>query len=120
MATGFASGKHALGFCDRCGWKYPLKELKREDEQTNLRVCTTCFEEEHPQLDLDKILKTDSQAIQNARPDLSFYALGNEGAGGSRMIQWGWNPIGGSSQGALTPNDLVCSPEVGTVRVVTT
>jgi hypothetical protein len=38
------------------------------------------------------------------------------------MIQWGWNPVGGSSSfdAVLTPNTLVPTGEVGTVTVVTT
>jgi hypothetical protein len=42
--------------------------------------------------------------------------------GGSRDIQWGWNPVGGSKffDDSLTPNTLVCQTELGTVAVVTT
>jgi len=48
-------------------------------------------------------------------------AAGNV-TGGSRDIQWGWNPVGGSKffDDALTPNTLVAIAEVGTVTVVTT
>ena len=42
--------------------------------------------------------------------------------GGSRIIQWGWNPVGGASESdaGLTPNDLAPSMYVGTVTVTTT
>jgi hypothetical protein len=42
--------------------------------------------------------------------------------GGSRIIQWGWNPVGGSRffDAALTPNNLVLSVQLGTVSVSTT
>jgi hypothetical protein len=42
--------------------------------------------------------------------------------GGSREIQWGWNPVGGASNfdDVLTPNYLVLNVEVGTVTVTTT
>jgi hypothetical protein len=42
--------------------------------------------------------------------------------GGSRVFQWGWNPVGGSSgfDAPLTPNYLVAATFVGTVTVTTT
>jgi hypothetical protein len=42
--------------------------------------------------------------------------------GGSRIFQWGWNPVGGASffDTALTPNNLVLTVQLGTVTVVTT
>jgi len=42
--------------------------------------------------------------------------------GGSRDIQWGWNPVGGSRayDDLLTPNYLALSAQVGTVSVTTT
>ena len=40
--------------------------------------------------------------------------------GGSREIQWGWNPVGGARDDGLTPNVLVLQGQIGTVTVVTT
>ena len=42
--------------------------------------------------------------------------------GGSRVFQWGWNPVGGARgpDDGLTPNYLVLNIEIGTVTVVTT
>jgi hypothetical protein len=42
--------------------------------------------------------------------------------GGSRIFQWGWNPVGGSSSfdALLTPNVLALLVQIGTVTVVTT
>jgi hypothetical protein len=42
--------------------------------------------------------------------------------GGSRNIQWGWNPVGGASffDDALTPNYLALAVEIGTVSILTT
>ena len=39
--------------------------------------------------------------------------------GGSRDIQWGWNPVGGASffDVALTPNYLVATTNVGIVSI---
>jgi hypothetical protein len=60
----------------------------------------------------------DPQAVRNPRPDNSYYA--NTGDGGSRVFQWGWNPVGGASgiDSGLTPNDLIGVGQVGTVTVV--
>jgi hypothetical protein len=43
-------------------------------------------------------------------------------SGGSRVFQWGWNPVGGSSffDAALTPNNLALSVQLGTVTISTT
>jgi hypothetical protein len=40
-------------------------------------------------------------------------------SGGSRVFQWGYNPVGGASSfdAALTPNDLVGISELGSVTV---
>ena len=39
--------------------------------------------------------------------------------GGSRDIQWGWNPVGGSRlfDAGLTPNYLALAAQVGTVTI---
>ena len=41
---------------------------------------------------------------------------------GSRIFQWGWNPVGGSAawDAGVTPNNLVLAISLGTVTVVTT
>ena len=71
-------------------------------------------------------LVDDPQALRNPRPD-STYRIAGTGpdgftTGGSRVIQWGWNPVGGAAffDAALTPNDLVSTVQIGTVEVVTT
>jgi|TARA_R110000751_G_scaffold228294_1_gene329932 hypothetical protein len=65
----FATGKFALGICDRCGFQYPLSELTKE--WTGLMVCKEeCFERKHPQL-FPIRLTTDPEALRNARPDRS-------------------------------------------------
>jgi hypothetical protein len=52
---------------------------------------------------------------------LSYYEVGNDGATGSREIQWGWAPVGGAraDDAGLTPNDLAPIGQIGTVTVVT-
>jgi hypothetical protein len=65
----------------------------------------------------------DPQAIRNPRPDVSYQVSGLDVEGdpsnGSRQIQWGWAPVGGSrfDDTGLTPNDLILSVEVGTVTI---
>jgi hypothetical protein len=125
MPNRFASGKHAISQCDRCGFRYKLKELKElviKTKNINILVCSTCWEPDQPQLQLGMYPVDDPQAIRNPRPDTTYFAPGNDGAGGSRMIQWGWAPIGGSRSidAGLTPNDLVSRGLVGNVTIAVT
>jgi len=125
MPNRFASGKHAISQCDRCGFRYKLKELKElviKTKNINILVCSTCWEPDQPQLQLGMYPVDDPQAIRNPRPDTTYFAPGNDGAGGSRMIQWGWAPIGGSRSidAGLTPNDLVAKGLVSDVTVAVT
>jgi len=61
----YASGKHSLARCDRCGFVYGYLELKKE--WNNLRVCQECYEPKHPQLD-PKTQRVDPEALRNPRP----------------------------------------------------
>jgi len=129
MGNKFSSGKNAIAECDRCGFRYKLKELKREIIKTkvyNLLVCPQCWDPDQPQLQLGMYPVDDPQAVRNPRPDLSYVASGLLADGyqgeGSRVFQWGWNPVGGASQfdSTLTPNYLMLEVQVGTVTIVTT
>lgn len=118
MSITFSSAKNTIAECDRCGFQYKLKELKKLEESgrsVNLMVCSTCWEPEHPQDDLGKYPVFDPQAVRNPRPDTSYYT-----ESGSRKIQWGWNPVGGGNSyyNPETPNDLVATGSVGAVNVV--
>jgi hypothetical protein len=68
----------------------------------------------------------DPQGVRDPRPDISYQQSGKlaDGylGGGSRVFQWGWNPVGGSEffDAALTPNNLALSVQLGTVTVLTT
>jgi len=124
MGNRFSSGKWAIAECDRCGFRFKLKQLKSliiKTKNVNIMVCYDCWEPDQPQLQLGMYPVDDPQAVENPRPDNSYYANGNDGAGGSRVTQWGWNPVGGSRgfDAALTPNDLVISTGLGTVTVTT-
>jgi hypothetical protein len=129
MANRFASGKNAIAMCDRCGQRFKLTELKTEIIKTKryqLLVCGSCWDPDQPQLQLGMYPVDDPQALRNPRPDSTYQVAGTgpDGytTGGSRVFQWGWNPVGGASffDAALTPNNLVLSVQIGTVTVATT
>jgi hypothetical protein len=129
MGNRFASGKFSIAECDRCGQRYKLSQLKMEVIKTKLyqlKVCPECWDPDQPQLQLGMYPVDDPQAVRQPRPDLSYVASGLDNlgfpSGGSRDIQWGWNPIGGASQfdSVLTPNNLVTTNKVGTVTISTT
>jgi len=135
----FASGKYAIAECDRCGQRYKLKELRTQIVKTKpfkIKVCKTCWDPDQPQLSLGLYPVNDPQAVRDPRPDTSYFQSGNNGLQtnvnggvgptgfgapdmGSRVFQWGWNPVGGASyfDTALTPNDLIGNTQIGTVTV---
>ena len=129
MGNRFSSGKNAIAECDRCGFRYKLFDLKKEIIKTkvyNLKVCPTCWDPDQPQLQLGMYPVDDPQGVRDPRPDRSYYqsgvlADGSQGEG-SRVFQWGWNPVGGSTAFdiALTINDLIPVVQIGTVTVITT
>jgi hypothetical protein len=129
MGNRFASGKNAISECDRCGQRFKLKILKTEIiklKNYNLLVCPACWDPDHPQLQLGMFPVDDPQALRNPRPDTSYKVSGlladGYSGGGSRVFQWGWNPVGGSSgvDAALTPNNLNLVVQLGTVTVSVT
>lgn len=70
--TRYASGKHALGDCDRCGFTFKLNALKEliiNEAASGLLVCKTCWEPDHPQYQVGKLKVEDPQALRNPRPD---------------------------------------------------
>jgi hypothetical protein len=118
----FSSGKHAIAECDRCGFRYKLKQLRSlviKTKQVNILVCPECWEPDHPQLQLGMYPVNDPQAVRNPRPDVSYYTPTNAsgGDGGSRVYQWNWKPVGPPRDYPLTPNDLAGTGSVGTVTV---
>jgi len=139
MANKYASGKFSIAECDRCGQRYKLKELKNEVIKTKLfqiKVCPECWDPDQPQLSLGLYPIYDPQAVRGPRPDVSYYQSGTSGLNtnttngtsvtqdgypeeGSRIFQWGWNPIGGSSSfdSVLTPNDLVLNFTLSSVTI---
>lgn len=129
MSNRYASNRIAIAICDRCGFRFRLRELRTlivKTKQINMLVCRECWEPDQPQLQLGMYPVDDPQALRNPRPDSTYVTAGVNAAGnptgGSRDIQWGWNPVGGASiyDSGLTPNYLVSITSVGTVTVVTT
>jgi len=123
MSSRYASARHSIAECDRCGFRYKLSELKTlviKTKNVNIKVCPECWEPDQPQLQLGLYPVDDPQAVRNPRPDVSYYEAGNDGAGGSRVINWGWNPVGGSQgiDNGLTPNALTTNCAVSDVTVV--
>jgi len=62
----FASGKKAWGISDRSGFRYPLKDMRRE--WTGSLVGPDEYEEKHPQLYPSRKV-SDPQALRDPRPD---------------------------------------------------
>jgi len=129
MGNRFASGKNAIAECDRCGFQYKLTVLRKEIIKTknyNILVCPSCWDPDQPQLQLGMYPVDDPQGLRDPRPDTTYYASGvtADGSigGGSRVFQWGWNPVGGASSfdAVLTQNYLIPVVQVGTVTIVTT
>lgn len=134
MGNRFSSAKNSIAECDRCGFRYKLKELKKltiKTKQVSIKVCKTCWEEDHPQLQLGMYPVQDPQAVREPRPDTSYQQAGYTGlqltlntdfgdpTGGSRVFQWGWYPVGGASanDARLTPNALAPISVVGSVTI---
>jgi len=62
----FASDKNAFGISDRSGFRYRLRDMRKE--WTGALVGSDEYEEKHPQLFPPKA-GPDPQAIRNPRPD---------------------------------------------------
>lgn len=85
----YAAGRRAFGFCDKTGFRYPLKDLVEEyvqGEPTGFLVGRDVADEDHPQnfvgLYGDYV---DPQALRDPRPDPDLVA--------SRSL-FSWNPAG--------------------------
>lgn len=134
MGNRFSSGKNSISECDRCGFRYKLKDLKKlviKTKQVTIKVCKTCWEPDQPQLQLGMYPVQDPQAVREPRPDVSYRQAGYTGlqltlntdfgdpSGGSRIFQWGWAPVGGarSNDVGLTPNALAPAGIVGNVTI---
>lgn len=113
MTTNFSSGKYAIASCDRCGFRFKLKQLKKlviKTKNVNMLVCPNCWEPDHPQLQLGMYPVSDPQALRNPRPETGIEE--------SRDYQWGWAPVGLNNTLGLPVEDrLVATSAVGTVQI---
>ena len=118
MSVSFTSGKFAIAECDRCSQRYKLHDLFKQVVKgvvTNLKVCRTCLDIDHPQLMQGKFPVVDPQAVREPRTDLS---LSYDSTYGSLETQWGWNPVGGgNAYVSNVPNHLVGASALGSVTV---
>ena len=139
MPSKYSSGKHSIAECDRCGFRFKLKELRKltiKTKQVSIKVCQSCWEPDQPQLQLGMYPVNDPQAVREPRPDVSYRQAGYTGlqlfdttgpsldedgypSGGSRIFQWGWAPVGGASGNdvELTPNALAPVSVVANVTI---
>lgn len=88
MTVKYARGRLAFGFCDTCGQRYDLHELKIQivaGRATNIKNCIYCLDKDHPQYFVGRVPVNDPQALLNPRPDNAQVE--------SREL-WGWNPVG--------------------------
>jgi len=118
MGRAYASGKHAIAECDRCGFRYKLKQLRQltiKTKKVNILVCPECFEQDQPQLQVGMKPIDDPQALRNPRPDLNANPLSK-----ARNTQYGFNPVGLQDPFSLGyHNNLVADANVGNVTVTT-
>lgn len=102
----YARGSKAFGFCDRTGFRYPLKDLVYEYQngtRTGFRVGRDVADPDQPQNFLGKVKINDPQSLYDPRPDTSMLQAN---------ALWGWNPIWNPAQ--------YIQSAVGTVTVTTT
>ena len=64
----YAAGNKAFGISDRSGFRYRLRDMKKE--WNGLVVGPDEFEPKHPQLEAPNV-SADPQALRNPRPDRS-------------------------------------------------
>tara|TARA_Y100001935_G_scaffold250681_1_gene251249 strand:- start:527 stop:1201 length:675 start_codon:yes stop_codon:yes gene_type:complete len=81
-----ARGSKAFGYCDRTGFRYPLKDLVAEVQngvRTGLLVGKDVLDGDHPQNFVGRLRVTDPQSLRDPRPDNSVDSA------------FGYSPVGG-------------------------
>ena len=113
----YAKAKYAFGFCDKTGFRYPLKDLVPEYNngvKTGFLVGRDVVDPDQPQNFLGRVKINDPQSLRNPRPDTSLLE--------SREL-FGWNTVWNSAQymvasvGKVTvsiteaePGDVIVNP----------
>lgn len=85
----FARGKKAYGFSDRSGFRYPLSDLVdeyRNGRPTGFKVGRDEVDEDHPQLDVERLRTNEGIALRDPRPDRTPDGF------------WGFRPVGNPAQ----------------------
>jgi hypothetical protein len=87
----YAKAKYAFGFCDKTGFRYPLKDLVPEFNngvKTGFLVGKDVVDPDQPQNFLGRLKINDPQSLRNPRPDTSLVE--------SRAL-FGFDPVGNSA-----------------------
>lgn len=93
-----ARGKHAFGYCDKTGFRYPLKDLVyevRDGVRTGLRVGRDVVDADHPQNHIERVRTTDDQSLPDPRPDRHLEGL------------FGWRPVGNPAMSMIAASGKV-------------
>jgi len=100
----YARATKAFGFCDRTGFRYPLRDLVYEvsdGHRTGFRIGKDMVDPDHPQNFVGRLKVDDPRSLFDPRPDTSQAAAN---------ALWGWNPVWNPAQymvgsvGAVTVN----------------
>ena len=89
----YAKAKYAFGFCDKTGFRYPLKDLVPEYNngvKTGFLVGRDVVDPDQPQNFLGRLKINDPQSLRDPRPDRALLE--------SRAL-YGFDPVG--SQGTI-------------------
>jgi len=114
----YASGKHALGICDRCGWQCRYLDMKKE--WTGLKVCSECYESKHPQLTPAKVFETESLFEPRPETRLPKAQLGVVTTiDPNPQISTTGDSIGTVFSGATSGDPFKMSSEIGDLTVST-
>ena len=87
--SAFAKGSKAYGYCDRTGFRYPLKDLVRQFENrrpNGMLVGRDVVDIDHEQLQIGQVDSSDPQTLKNPRPDKELVE--------SRAL-FAFDPVGG-------------------------
>lgn len=126
--TRYAQGKKAIAECDICGFQVRLHTLRKlvvNLQTTNLMACKECFNPDHPQYQVGRYPVVEAEAVRDPRPDTTYLQSGlnsnDNPSEGSRVINWGWAPVGFNNPLGLSGlvDTLIGNGAVGTVSVTT-
>ena len=109
----YATGKHSLAICDRCGFRYKYTQLRKE--WTGFFVCSECYEPKEPQL--DPVPHTaDPEALRNPRPQVPSSLVAGEGVVRTIDVNSMMTTTGDSIGSAFSMD--AATGEVGTVTTI--